>query len=327
MKGPKAKKPNWSLVVSAKESGGGIAPQRLEKIVAGGNLDDEIAALARRGYHFEKTPDGGLEITGWPRRLFAEEIAYGLSTSVVGRRVEVHWVVSSTNDLARAESARGREGAAIFAEEQTTGRGRFGRTWRAPKYSSLLLSVALACPGADVEAEGVMLAGAVAVAEAICETTALTAEIRWPNDVLVEGKKVSGILVEGLAPASGQRWLVVGAGVNVNVEEEEFPAQIRDTAGSLSRFAGRRVDRALLARAVLRRLDFWWEILRAGQIGRVSDAWRAKSSILGTFITVESAGGRHTGRVVDLDHHFGLVLQLAGGPTRVFAPGETTLID
>lgn len=319
-------KPNWSLVVRAKESGGGIPGSRLGAVLAGGDLDEQIAAFGRRGYHFARTDDGALELASWPRRLFAEEIACELGTETVGRRVEMHWRVTSTNELARREAKRGREGAAIFAEEQAAGRGRFGRRWWAAKYSSLLFSVALRCPGAAVEAEGLMLAGAVAVAEAICETTALAGRIRWPNDVLVEGRKVSGVLVEGLAPAAGERWLIVGAGVNVNMDEE-LPAEIRETAGSLSVFTGARVDRAMLARAILRRLDFWWEVLKAGQSARVSEAWRAKSSILGTFITVESGGVRHTGRVVDLDHHFGLVLQLAGGGSRVFAPSETTLID
>ena len=126
-------KPNWSLVTRAKESGGTIRPAGLRAVLAGADLDAELAAFSRRGYHFSRTSDGGLELTGWPRRLFAEEIAAEIATETVGRRVEVHWRAPSTNDLARREAERGREGTAIFTEEQTAGRGRFGRVWRAAK--------------------------------------------------------------------------------------------------------------------------------------------------------------------------------------------------
>jgi len=318
------KKPNWSLVTTAKEAGGAITAARLARIIGDGDLEEELGAFSRRGYHFEGTTGGGLHLAGWPRRLFAEEISHGLGTDLVGRRVEVHWRVGSTYDLARAEARRGREGTAIFTEEQTAGRGRFGRVWRAAKFSSLLFSVALHSPGQSVAAEGLMLAGAVAVAEATDETLGVQAKIRWPNDVLVEGKKVCGVLVEGLAPAGGDRWLIAGVGVNCN-SESPLPADIRETAAALSQFTDGPVDRALLARAILRRLDWWWEVLKAGESARLTERWRALSGILGEFVTLECRGRRHRGRVVDLDAHFGLVLQMSGGPTRVFAPADTTL--
>lgn len=317
-------KPNWSLVTAAKEAPRGLSAARLRRVLGDGDLQEQLGAFSRRGYHFEGTPGGGLRLTAWPRRLFAEEMSHALGTDVVGRRVEVHWRVPSTNDLARAEARRGREGAAIFTEEQTAGRGRFGRVWRAPKFSSLLFSVPLHSPGQSVAAEGLMLAGAVAVAEATDETLGVQANIRWPNDVLVEGKKVCGVLVEGLAPTDGDQWLITGVGVNCN-REAPLPADISETAATLSDFTGARVDRALLARAILRRIDWWWDILKAGESARLTEKWRSLSGILGEFVAVESRGQRVRGRVVDLDAHFGLVLQMSGGPTRVFAPADTTL--
>jgi len=318
-------KPNWALVIALKESGGTVTATRLQRLLRGAGVEETLAPLTRRGYHFEQTKSGGLRLAAWPRRLFAGEIAHGLGTDVVGRRVEVHWRVPSTNDLARAEARRGREGTGVFTEEQTAGRGRFGRVWRAEKFSSLLFSVPLHSPRQAVAAEGLMLAGAVAVAEAVDETLGMRADIRWPNDVLVEGRKVSGVLVEGLAPAAGDRWLIAGVGVNC-IFESPPPAGIHATAAALSDFTDKPVDRALLARAILRRLDWWWDILKAGESARLTERWRSLSGILGEFVTVESAGRRHRGRVVDLDAHFGLVLQMSGGPTRVFAPADATLV-
>jgi BirA family biotin operon repressor/biotin-[acetyl-CoA-carboxylase] ligase len=319
-------KPDWGLVTAARESGGRLTQSRLAAIVEPARLDAQLAAFAKRGYAFSVTPRGTLVLDKWPRRLFAEEIASDLGTDTVGRKVETHWTVGSTNDLARAEAARGREGTAIFAEEQTAGRGRFGRRWAAPKFSSLLFSLALKSASAAVRPEALALAGAAAVAEAIAQTANLPARIRWPNDVLIEGRKVSGVLVEGLGGSDEGRWFVVGIGVNVNLDLAALPAELQKTAGSISQFLGRDADRALLARAILRRLDFWWEVLVAGETARLAETCRRLSSILGSFITVESEGKRHTGRVVDIDTQYGVVLQLAGGPTRAFAPGETTVI-
>lgn len=318
-------RPDWSLVIWAKESGAAIPPADLRRIIDPSRLDDQLSAFSRRGYHFTLTPKGALRLDSWPRRLFAEEIAHDLATDTVGRAVEMHWKVPSTNDLARAHARRHREGVAVFSEEQSSGRGRFGRIWTAPCFSSLLFSVPLHDPTAAVEPEGLMLAGAVAVAEAVSQVTHLSPQIRWPNDVLVEAKKVSGVLVESLPPDADSRWFVIGVGVNVNLEAP-LPPDLCETAAALSTFTGRRVDRALLARHLLRRLDFWWDILKAGDLARLTATWRRMSSIIGTFVTLESARRRYSGRVVDLDTRLGLVLQLSGGPTRAFAPTDTTLI-
>ncbi len=318
-------KPVWSIVTTAKEAGGVIGRARLRALLGKSPLDEQLTAFSHRGYHFSKEKGGGLRLDASPRRLFAEEIAADLGTETVGRRVEIHWSVPSTNDFARAEARRGREGTAIFCEEQTAGRGRFGRVWLAPKYSSLLFSIALCSPTPAVEAQGLMLGGAVAVAEAVGETIGLPAAIRWPNDVLVEGRKVSGVLVEGVT-VKGARWLLTGIGVNVNAVGD-LPRELRKSAAFLSEFTEGPVDRALLARHILRRLDFWWEVLKAGHGERLTSKWRSLSAILGDFVTVESGGKRHKGRVVDLDAHFGLVLQMSGGGTRVFAPADATLVS
>ncbi len=317
---------DWSLVTAARESGGRVTQSQLAALGLDEGLEETISALSRLGYHFTTTARGTLVLEAWPRRIFSEEIAHALKTDVIGRKVETHWSATSTNDLARSEAAKRREGTVIFAEEQTKGRGRFGRVWSAPRFSSLLFSVAVSCESLPLPADALALAGAVAVAEAIASVTHLRALIRWPNDVLIDDRKVSGILVEDLGAGKDGRWLVMGVGVNVNIDPAGMPPEIARTAGSLLQCLARTVDRALLARAILRRLDMWWEAVKAGDAARLSENCRRLSSILGTFVTLESGGKRHSGRVVDIDVEHGLVLQLSGGPTRVFAPGGTTLI-
>ena len=219
--------PDWSLVTAARESGGRITPARLKAILPRGDVDAQIAAFARRGYKFAPGQRGSLELVGWPNRLFSEEIAHKLATQVVGHRVETHWTTTSTNDLAKAEARRRREGTVIFAEEQTAGRGRFGHKWIAPRYSALLFSLALHGALAEPAAEALALAGAVAVAEALEETYKLPARIRWPNDVLIDGRKVSGVLVENVGADEEGQWFVVGIGVNVNLAARGVSAGAR----------------------------------------------------------------------------------------------------
>lgn len=320
-------KPAWDLVAALRDAGGRITRARLSRIIEPAEIEGQIALFARRGYVLAQDKRGALVLEKWPRRLFAEEIATGLDTETVGRTVSVHWVTPSTNDLARNQARRGGDGSAVFAEEQTGGRGRFGRKWVASRFSSLLFSVSLFSPRSSVKPDALALAGAAAVSEAISQVSNLPAQIKWPNDVLVEGRKVSGVLVEGLAPEAEGQWLIVGTGINVNVDLSKLPAELSGTAGSLSGLLGRDVDRALVARAVLRRLDFWWDMLRSGDTRRLSAYVRKLSCLMGAFVTVESAGRRYRGRVVDVDVEAGLVLQLSGGPTRTFTPGATTIVS
>ena len=236
----------WQLVLRARELGGRIPRGEIPRLLAGELLAAQTEGFARRGYAFFQDRKGALRLETAPRRLFAEEISCELGTDLVGRRVETHWRVGSTNDIARERARDGREGVAVFAEEQTHGRGRFGGRWHAPRFSSLLFSVPLHSRGGSIEPEGLMLAGAVAVAEAIREEAGLGALIRWPNDVLLEDKKVSGVVVEGFGPPE-DRWFIVGVGVNVNAKR--LPPELQREAASICDLLGRDADRVLLARA------------------------------------------------------------------------------
>lgn len=319
-------KPAWEILAALRDAGGRITHSQLVRIVEPDELEAQIGLFSRRGYSLSLDDKGALVLEKWPRRLFSEEIARGLSTQTVARSISIHWVTASTNDLAREHTRRGGDGAAVFAEEQTGGRGRFGRRWTAPRFSSLLFSVSLFSPGRTVNPDALALAGAASVCEAVSQVTNLPAQIKWPNDVVIEGRKISGVLVEGLARESEGQWLVIGIGINVNVNTSELPDELSGTAGSLSGFLGTQVDRALVARAVLRRLDYWWHLLRSGNVRPLSEYVRRVSCQMGAFVTVESAGSRYRGRVVDVDVEEGLVLQLSGGPARAFAPGSATVV-
>ncbi len=216
-----------------------------------------VEALRGKGYEIEGEPGGGYRLTGIPDRLFPEEIHAGLATLWLARELRHLDSTDSTNRVA-LEWARGGapHGATVIAEGQTAGRGRLGRSFFSPSYSNLYSSSVLRPSLALAEAPTVILAAAVAVAEVVAESAGgHDVEIKWPNDVLLDGLKTSGILMELAAEASRVAFLVLGIGVNLNVDRASFPEDFRASATSVRSATGRRVDRIAFARRLYHALE------------------------------------------------------------------------
>ena len=295
----------------------GLSPQRLVR---------EIDELSRRGFVIENNPVLGLQLVGAPESLIEEEVAHGLAARRVGRRVRCVESATSTNDLAWEAAAGGREesdGLAVLAEYQTGGRGRRGNRWLAPPHSSVLCSVVVWLPDSPGQAAVLTRATALAAARAIEDHSGASVGIKWPNDVVVEDRKVGGILVEARPVARQEGPVVIGIGINCTQGLEAFPAEIRPAVASLG-MLGEEPDRTLLARSLLVRLD---EVLGRmvdpdGGAAIARDA-ATRCSTLGRRITVQEGGEAYTGEVVDLDADYGLVLRLREGGIRTF-PAMTT---
>lgn len=284
-----------------------------------------VDLLLRSGYVVEHHPRLGYRLVGASDRLAPYEVSRGLRTAVIGRELLAFDRVESTNDVAWGRASMGApDGAVYFAEEQTAGRGRMGRRWWCPKGKGLLFSVVLR-PEIDVFRQPVLTTmSAVAVAKAVQETYALPVLIRWPNDILVRGRKAGGILVEA-RKMGGAAVFVLGIGVNTSTRVDEFPEEIGQAATSLSVETSRQVDRVECARAVLRSLDRWYAVLRAEDCGKIAREWRSMSSTLGRRVTLADSQAEYSGRVLDLSLEDGLILRLDSGVTRVFPPGRFTL--
>jgi BirA family biotin operon repressor/biotin-[acetyl-CoA-carboxylase] ligase len=258
--------------------------------------------------------------------LSAARLKDGLHTRLVGRDIHVYDRVISTNDVLWELAARGaEEGTVVFADEQTAGRGRLGRTWWSPPGVGIWMSVLLksGSPGGAVPT--MTLAGALAVADAVRAETGLDAMIRWPNDVLVAGRKVAGVIVEARAGRSHTD-LVLGMGVDVNAAPEDLPPELAGRATSLSAAAGRPVDRLRLARRLLTELDRWEQLELEGETGAIRRRWRELSATLGGRTCVEERGRRYSGTVIDLDAELGLVLRLDRGGIRHFRGEHVGLV-
>jgi BirA family biotin operon repressor/biotin-[acetyl-CoA-carboxylase] ligase len=276
-----------------------------------------------RGQYFEIR---GCSLLAMPEVLTAGAIRAHLTASWIGREIHCLETTDSTNSRVRDLGLEGAaDGTVVTAEEQSAGRGRRGRSWVSPPGRNLYMSVLLRT---DLPAEAVsqlsLLAG-VAACEVLrewCDDAAL----KWPNDVLVGGRKVVGILSE-LEARRERPFVVLGIGINVNMALEEFPEDLRDKAGSLLMATGKPVDRGRVAGLLLSRLEERYEDLRRHGFAPIAERWRTLSGFLGRSIRVQEPGGIVEGKVVDLDGDGALRLRLEDGKEHRVLAGDVTVLD
>jgi BirA family biotin operon repressor/biotin-[acetyl-CoA-carboxylase] ligase len=254
-------------------------------------------------------------------QLDIDGLREALSGRVVGSRLFYHALLASTMDETRRLADEGvPEGAVVFAEEQTAGRGRFNRVWVSPPGLNLSFSV-LFRPDKQ-KLPYINMAAALAVCDAASELTGLTTTIKWPNDVRIDGKKLSGILVETDVVGNEIDHAVVGIGVNVNLDAGQYP-EIASIATSLMSASGRRFDRSVALRLVLEHLDRYYERVRSG--GSLTTEWASKLDTLGKVVKVRWREQVLEGTAETVDDQGNLVLRKSDGTTVNVVAGEVTL--
>jgi BirA family biotin operon repressor/biotin-[acetyl-CoA-carboxylase] ligase len=257
--------------------------------------------------------------------LTPERVRAGLRTRRFGQQVLCLAQVASTNDVARERAREGAaEGLLVLAEEQTAGRGRRGRQWEAPYGSSLLASLLLR-PGflAAGQTFALTAMAGLAIGEVITQETGLEPALKWPNDLLMGGRKVCGILVELEGSADGLEWAVVGWGLNVNADFAG--TQLAGLATSLAQELGRPLSRAPLLRACLERMEVHYEALRAGRVEQVWAAWRARLSTLGRPVHVAAPEGAFSGHALDVAPDGALLVRRDDGATVRVLAGDVSV--
>ena len=254
--------------------------------------------------------------------LSPASIANNLETCFIGQRIIYYPTLVSTMEVARQEAQMGVvEGTVILADEQTAGRGRLKRVWLSPK-GSIALSVIL-YPDVAYLPSLIMLAS-LAVVHSIEAITGLKSQIKWPNDVLVNGKKVCGILVESEVQGNSVGYAIVGIGINVNIRLSHFP-DIVSTATSLSDELGRDVSRLDVIRHLLVEMERLYLTLPAG--GSVYEEWRDRIVTLGKRVQVSSGKTRYEGIAKSAARDGSLLLRLSDGGLIKIVAGDVTLRD
>src|ERR1700728_3785391 len=213
-----------------------------------------IEELRKIGYEIEAGPHFGYRLSGEPDALLADDLLARLGkTRLVGRDIHVFQETTSTNDVIEKLARDGvREGVVVFAESQTRGRGRLGRKWVSPARKGLWFSILLRPVLRPQEMTQLTVASATALRRAIIAETGLRPEIKWPNDLLINGKKVAGILTELSAESDRVKHIILGIGVDVNVDAGELPPEVRPLATSLKIEAGAEIPRVELAAQIIR---------------------------------------------------------------------------
>ena len=250
--------------------------------------------------------------------LEPDKIEHSLNTKYIGSRIIVYKSTSSTNDIA-AEYARNPDnnGLSVFTEEQTKGRGRASNKWLSPASDSLLISVALTV--CTLKPELISLVCAVAAAEAIGDE----ARIKWPNDIIINGKKAAGILLEWKNFKTHTAY-IIGIGINCHQKKKDFPAELRKTATSLDIESGSFTDRINLAKRLLSSLEHWLETADKHP-KKVIDKWQQLSIQLHHRVSLIHNRKKFAGNCIGIDPEKGLIVQLDSGSVRFFPAALTTI--
>lgn len=236
-----------------------------------------------------------------------------LDTKIIGKKIKHFESVSSTNDIAWQEAINGSpEGTVICADYQTQGRGRLGRKWLAPKGSSILASVILRPQIEAAESQLVTVIGTLAICDTIENVTGIKTLVRFPNDCVINGRKVAGVLVESRFISGRQDLFILGVGINVNIRKTEFGV-LSKIATSLNIETGKDISCQLLLKNFIEALDKWYETLHTRDFKRISNAWRDRSYILGKKVVISQNGGTASGVVSEIDPIAGIVLRTEQG--------------
>lgn len=281
-----------------------------------------IQALRDSGYEILSRERHGYKLKDAPDLLLPSEIQIGLETEIVGKEMNYYPSVDSTNRVAKKLAYHGAaDGAIVVAEEQTGGKGRLDRNFFSPRGKGIWFSVILRPNFLPKDASKCTLMAAVAVAEAMARFN-LKPEIKWPNDIMHDGRKLVGILTEMMGEIAKISYMVIGVGINVNISRDEFPEDLRGIATSVSEMnGGKEIPRVHLLRAVLEEFDKLYREITASGFDKVLERWKKHNVTLGKTVRVISAGDGSffTGKAIDLNHDGALVVETADGLQTVYS--------
>jgi BirA family biotin operon repressor/biotin-[acetyl-CoA-carboxylase] ligase len=284
-----------------------------------------IKTLLQEGHRIEAVPSKGYRLMNRPDVILLSELKQDLKTNLIGKDIRLYPETASTNtravELAREGAA---EGTVIVAETQTGGKGRLGRSWISPK-GNLYASVVLRPSVPPYKAPLLTLMGAVAAASAIRKHVDIQAGIKWPNDIFISGKKAGGLLTEMSAEPDRVKYVVLGIGLNVNMDPGALPAEIRDLSTSLSAEKKVPIDRTPLLLQLLQELDHWYGLFLRNE-GNVLEAWKDLNVTTGKRVAVSLPGERLEGLAQGVDGEGRLILAVDDGTIRQVAAGDVTIV-
>ncbi len=275
----------------------------------------DIVAVNNKGYRLEQAPDV----------IYEQELRSLLHTKWFGNRILYFDSIDSTNnELKRQAETQVCHGLLAVAEEQTAGRGRRGHGWVSPPGTGIWFSFLLKPDVSPDKASMLTLVAAMAVARAITETTGLVSQIKWPNDIVVNKKKVCGMLTELSAEMTQINYVVIGIGINAN--NREFPDEIKETASSLFIESGKQVKRAAVIEAVGRYFEQYYdEFIKAGDLSLIMDEYNSMLANAGNQVRIISNDSEEVYTAIGINPQGELMVKDADGNVKDIRSGEVSV--
>ncbi|MEW6410654.1 MAG: biotin--[acetyl-CoA-carboxylase] ligase [Nitrospirota bacterium] len=262
-----------------------------------------------------------------PDILLSNEIESALKSELIGKYVFLFDEVDSTNTKARELAEKGYdEGTVIMAENQSKGRGRLGRVWVSPPGVNFYISIILKPELVPAKATRITMLVAVAVASVLRKTLSLPVTIRWPNDILVRDRKLGGILIEMDSEMDRVNYVVIGIGINVNMDISILPDGLQKTATSIKRELGHEVKRIDILIPLLKGIGYWYRVYKKDGIHPVLNEWINLSSILGKRIRLSTPKKVIEGKAEGIDEDGRLIIGFPDGSFELASSGDVTVI-
>jgi len=282
-----------------------------------------IQRLKTLGYEIEASTRSGYRLITSPDLLTPSEINPILRTKWIGKRIHHFQTLGSTNSKAYELALNGaEEGEVVIAESQEKGKGRLGRQWFSPPFLNIYVSLILRPKIPPHQASLVTLMAAVATADAIRNFSGILPMIKWPNDILFRGRKVAGLLNEIYSEVDRIHFVILGIGVNLNMDEKMFSKEIRNIATSLKIETGETVSRKDFLQSLFLELEKWYAMFSEQGSALILKAWRDRAHIKGKQVKVTSFGETLVGRAIDIDSDGALILETKGGRQKRVVAGD-----
>ena len=284
-----------------------------------------IRSLQEDGYEIEAVTNRGYRLAGVPDTIAEEEVASRLQTERMGRQIRYFSRIDSTNQYAKRIAEEGApDGTLIIADEQTAGKGRSGRTWVTPPAEAIAFTLLLRPKLSPDRISMVTLVMGLAVTNAVNSLYGVSAGIKWPNDVVIKGRKLCGILTEMSAEVRQVNYIVIGVGINANLTS--FPEEIREIATSLKLEMGRDINRAeLIARVMTEFERLYAEFEAQGDLGAVMQEYNELCLNAGSKVRVLDPNGEYTGTSRGINSMGELLVETEDGKMQEVYAGEVSV--
>lgn len=307
-----------------------------EGFISGEKISDEfnmtrsgiwkyINMLKEDGYNIESIPRKGYRLISSPDILTYEEIEEYLYTDFIGRNVHYFGSIDSTNKEAKERAFDEKEGTVLVAEEQLGGKGRLGRQWISPKGKGIWMSIILKPQVDPMKVAKITLLGAAAVNKAL-DNMNIKSQIKWPNDILIDDKKICGILTEMNCELNMINYVVMGIGINVNLDENEIPEDLKEKATSIKISKNKAIDRKILLANILNEFEeLYLSFKDKGNISQAMEICRNNSALIGKDIRVIKGEEVKLGKALDINEEGQLVVEFENGNVENIYSGEVSI--